>query len=477
MTYPVRFPVKVLQFGEGNFLRCFTDWMIDIMNKRNLFQGSISIVQPIQEGKIELLKSQHGQYNVFLRGIKNGKPIVERYHIDSITNFIDPFKDFSDLLREMENNDLRFIISNTTEAGITFDQNDSFTSSPHVSFPGKLTVSLLHRFNKLGRSNANGLIFLPCELIDFNGRKLKECILKYIELWNLDNEFRIWIDERNVFCNTLVDRIVTGFPVDRIKEITEEIGYEDKLVTDGEYFHLWVIEGPKWVADEFPAQEAGLNVLFVDNIVPFRDRKVRILNGSHTIMTPVGLLSGIETVRECVEDGLMGKYIRDTIFEEIIPNISMPYNDMAEFAENTLQRFKNPYLKHYLKNIALNSISKFTARVLPSLINHYERTNTLPQKIVFSFTCLLLYYKGKYNGRDTILKDDEPIISFFAQQWKDLDNHDLSLDEFIDHILKNKNLWSFDLSLISGLHENVKMNFKLIEKQGITETLKSLLNK
>lgn len=470
----INYQVKILQFGEGNFLRCFVDWMVDIMNKKGLFQGSVVIVQPIKEGKVDLLNRQNGKYNVFLRGIKNNKLSSERYLIESVTEGINPYDDYERLLKVVENPDIRFIISNTTEAGIVFNPEDSFDLQPPLSFPGKLTAVLYHRFKYFNESNDKGFILFPCELIDFNGQKLKEIVLKLSEIWKLGDEFKNWVNQANYFCNTLVDRIVPGFPVKRAEDITKEIGYEDKLIVDGEPFHLWVIEAPNWIESEFPAKKAGLNVLFVDNLVPFRDRKVRILNGSHTIMTPVSYLLGIETVKEAVEHPLTGNFIRETIYEEIIPNIDLSREELVEFAENTLQRFKNPFIEHYFLKISVNSISKFTTRVLPTLIKLYDRTQKLPERIVFSFACLILFYRAQCNGQSFELKDDENVISFFKVNWERVDNGIISLNELIKLTLENTGFWQQDLTRIHGLESKISEYILKVKKYGIAQTLENL---
>ena len=280
-----QYPEKVLQFGEGNFLRAFVDWQIDKMNKQAGFNGSVVVVQPIEFGLVDKLNEQDGLYTLYLQGMNEGKAIEEHSVINSISRGINPYTQHAEYLKIAENPELRFVFSNTTEAGIAYDENDKLEDKPQKSFPGKFTALLYHRFKAFNGQKDKGLIIIPCELIDRNGDKLKEIILKFAKLWNLEEGFANWINEANTFCSTLVDRIVPGYPRDTIKEITQELGYVDNLVNVGEHFHLFIIEGPKWIENEFPASKAGLNVKFVEDMTPYRTRKVRILNGSHTSLS------------------------------------------------------------------------------------------------------------------------------------------------------------------------------------------------
>ena len=311
-----RAPERIIQFGEGNFLRAFIDWMVQEMNDKAGFNSSVVVVQPIDKGMVNMLNEQDGLYTLVLKGLKNGQPVKDVNVIKSISRGINPYTEFNEYLKLAENPVMRFVISNTTEAGIAFNENDKADMTPPSSYPGKLTALLYHRFKTFKGDAKKGFIIMPCELIDRNGDKLKKCVGQYCELWNLGADFSKWLSEACVFTNTLVDRIVPGYNAETAKEVCAAGGYEDSLVDEGEQFHLWVIECPQWVKNEFPTEKAGLNVLFVDNVQPYRTRKVRILNGPHTVLTPVAYLSGIEYVREAVEHPVLGKFIHKAMLCE-----------------------------------------------------------------------------------------------------------------------------------------------------------------
>ncbi|WP_186756696.1 tagaturonate reductase [Echinicola salinicaeni] len=456
--FPER-PVKVLQFGEGNFLRGFVDWIIDIMNEKTDFNGDVQIIQPIPQGMGDLINQQEGLYHVQLSGIQNGIAKESTRLINCVKGVLNPYEDYQAYLKLAENPDLKFIISNTTEAGISFNPNDDSKDKIPDSFPGKLTALLYHRFEVFNGGKEKGLHIIPCELIDKNGEKLKETILQYASLWQLPKGFIDWLNASNTFSNTLVDRIVPGFPKETIKEIQSDIGYEDNLVVKAEPFHLWVIEGPEAIKEDFPADKAGLDVIFVKDQSPYRTRKVRILNGAHTSLVPVAYLNGLRTVRESVEDPKVGKFLNDTIQNEIIPTLDLPKEELKQFANDVMDRFKNPFVKHLLSSIALNSISKFKVRVLPSLLEYKERKNELPQNLIHSLAALLLFYKGTFNGEETPVNDNEEIMSFFKNIWESDD-----LEKVAHEALRNIELWDIDLSTIEGLEAAVIQQMNLISE-------------
>lgn len=459
--YPAR-PVKVLQFGEGNFLRAFADWMIDLMNERTDFNGAVQVVQPIATGLAHVLQEQEGLYHVILNGIENGKPARTIRRVSSVTAALNPFSDFAAFLTLAENPDLKFILSNTTEAGITFNAADNDPTKLALTFPGKLTQLLYHRYKYFGGSADSVLTIMPCELIDRNGEALREAILQYARQWSLDAGFINWIENDTIFCNTLVDRIVPGFPRDTINEIRKEIGFNDQLVVMAESFHLWVIEPcdasqKQRLTENFPAAQAGLHVKVVDDLQPYRTRKVRILNGAHTAMVPVAYLRGLETVREAVEDPDTGDFIRKTIAEEIIPTLDLPKHELDAFAAAVIERFQNPFIRHELLSIALNSVSKFRVRVLPSLLTYVERKGSLPQRLLFSLAALLRFYKGEWNGKAIPLNDDKEIIEVFQNAWREPDP--------VSALLSNTTLWHTDLTQINGLVESVQKHLQTIESR------------
>ncbi len=458
------YPVRILQFGEGNFLRAFADWMIDILNEKVDYQSGVAVVQPIPQGMVAKLGEQDGLYHHLLRGLSDGQIVDESRLISCIQQLINPFDDPEQYFAQALNEDLTIVISNTTEAGIKFSEGDSPEPGElAATFPGKLTQLLKARFDHFKGTPESGLVFIPCELIDRNGDKLKEAILNYTEIWNYPEEFVNWLDRYNYFGNTLVDRIVPGFPKDDIREIQQNLGYEDNLVVSSEAFHLWVIEGPAEIEAALPASKVGLNVKFVDDMEPYRTRKVRILNGAHTAMVPIGLLAGIETVKEAVEDEVIGQYIREILFEEIMPNIQMPESELREFTEDIIERFRNPFIRHELKSISLNSISKFKVRVLPSLLDYLKREQQLPKGLTMALAGLIKLYLSA----DFEPSDDPKNLEFFEQ----VKSQRSSNEDIINAILGNTAFWDMDLNTVTGLNKEVLSIFNALE----TESTKNLL--
>lgn len=408
---------KVIQFGEGGFLRGFADWMIQRVNENTDFAGSVVVVQPIEKGMCDLLTAQGCVYTHLCRGAEG----VETKRIDVISRCVKPYADFEAYLALAENPDFRFVISNTTEAGIAFVETDRFTDRPAKSFPGKLTQLLKMRFD-LGLS---GFVFLPCELIDKNGENLKKCVLQYADLWELGADFRSWIEKENIFCNTLVDRINTGYP----KDEKIDVGFDDKLINTSEYFHLWVVEGYPELCSELPLDQCGLNVIVTDNLEMYRTRKVRILNGAHTSLVPYALLSGFDTVKSCIDDEKMLTHLKKCIFDEIIPTLDLPKEELVAYANDVITRFSNPYIRHMLSSIALNSVSKFKVRVLPSVLEYIKRFNAMPETLLFSFAKLIDFYM-------TDMTNDDPEIESFMKK------------ATVGEILAAENLWGENLSFL-----------------------------
>ncbi|MBO5453879.1 MAG: tagaturonate reductase [Clostridia bacterium] len=408
--------IKVIQFGEGGFLRGFCDWMFQKMNDKKLADISVTIVQPIEKGLTEILKSQNYEYTHLIRGSEG----VEETKVSCIKDSVNPYADFEKYLSLAKDKDFKFVISNTTEAGIEFIETDSFSDAPPKAFPGKLTRLLFERFS----AGLDGFVFLPCELIDKNGAKLKETVLRYAKLWDLGNEFISWINNKNVFCNTLVDRINTGYPKDE-----EEIVGGDKMFNTSEYFHLWVIEGNKEAVSDLPFEKCGLNVIITDNLEMYRTRKVRILNGAHTSMIPYALLEGVETVGECMKNEKISSFVKKCVYEEIIPTLDLPEEELKDYADNVFTRFENPYIKHLCSAISLNSVSKFKVRVLPSILEYVKRFNKMPENLCFSFSKLIEFYK---KGTPD---DNEDVMAFMKEK-------------SVDEILANTAFWDTDLTFL-----------------------------
>ncbi|MBN7574290.1 tagaturonate reductase [Clostridium beijerinckii] len=469
------YPEKVLQFGEGNFLRAFVDWQIDKMNEEAGFNGSVVVVQPQEGGLVNMLNEQDGLFTLYLQGVQGKRAIKTHKIINSISRGINPYTDYNEYLKVAENPELRFIVSNTTEAGIAFDENDKLNEGCQKSFPGKLTAFLFRRFMVFNGDNSKGFIIIPCELIDRNGEKLKEIVLRYAEIWNLGQDFVDWINDANTFCCSLVDRIVPGYPRDTIDEVREELGYDDNLVDVGEIFHLWVIEGPQSIKDELPIEKAGLNVKVVDDMTPYRTRKVRILNGPHTAMVPVAYLYGLETVGEAVDHEVIGRYVHDVIYDEIIETLDLPHEELVEFADAIIERFQNPYVKHYLMSIALNSLSKYKTRDLPSLTEYLKRKGALPKKLVFSLASLIEFYKGKRGDKDIQLTDDEDILELFKKLWEKYDGTKEGLNKIVTSVLAYEKNWGSNLNEIPNLADEVSRYLEIIEKVGMKEAIKEVI--
>ncbi|PFO06872.1 altronate oxidoreductase [Bacillus sp. AFS076308] len=468
------YPEKILQFGEGNFLRGFVDWQIQVLNEKTDFNGSVVVVQPRGSEKIDRINRQDGLFTLYLQGLKDGKPVNEHMVIDSISRGINLFTDYQDYLKLAASDELRFIISNTTEAGIVFDPDDKLEDRPQRSFPGKLTAFLYHRFLAFDGDVNRGCILIPCELIENNGGKLKEVVLKYASHWNLDSEFTAWIDQANTFCSSLVDRIVPGYPTDSIEEKTAEIGFQDELMVVGEQYHLWAIEGPDSLKQELPVAGTGLNTLIVDDLTPFRTRKVRILNGAHTAMTPVAYLSGLDTVEEAVNDPEIGLFIKELIAEEIIPTFEGDLEELTLYAGDVLNRFANPFIKHYLMSISLNSISKFKTRNLPALLDYVAKNESLPKRMVFSLSSLIYFYHGKRGEEPIQLQDQPEIVQFFQAIWQQNEDYLVEAKELAEKVLSEQKLWEMDLASIPGLVDAVSTNLLQMEQKGVRKALKEL---
>lgn len=433
----------VIQFGEGNFLRGFFDYFLDVMNKNELYDGKAVVIQPRAGGKCALLNTQDCRYNLYLRGIENGNVIQEHHLIESISRGIDPYKNFDEYMSLADNEDFRFVVSNTTEAGIAFDENCKFEDKPCLSFPGKLTQLLYRRY----RNAMKGFVFLPCELIDNNGDELKKCILQYADLWSLEDGFANWIETENTFANTLVDRIVTGYPDDE----TAKKHPDDKFLDTAEIFHLWVIEGD--FEDELPLKKAGFNVVWTDNAKPYKKIKVRILNGAHTSMVTGALLSGVETVGECMADDTVSAYLNKCMNREILPAIG-DNEDSRKFMNDVFDRFRNPFIKHKLRSIALNSVSKFSVRVLPTILDYKEKTGSYPNGLSISLAYLIFFYKN-----DTP-DDSADVIAFMKEK-------------SIADILSNTDFWQTD---ISDMTEMIEDYYAKIRENGAKETMKWIIN-
>jgi tagaturonate reductase len=462
---------KIIQFGEGNFLRAFIEWIIWKTNQKTDFNGSVVVVQPIEKGMVGWLNEQDGLYHLNLQGLQNGQPVDSVDLIDVVSRGLNPYEDFDAYLKLAEQPEIRFVISNTTEAGIAFDPACKFTDKPAASYPGKLTQLLYHRFDYFSGDMSRGLILFPCELIFENGKHLKECILQYIDLWQLGEEFRNWFLTACGVYSTLVDRIVPGYPRDTAEQLCERVGYKDNLLDKAEIFHLWVIEAPKEIAAEFPADKAGLNVLFVPSEAPYHERKVTLLNGPHTVLSPVGYLSGLNTVKECCEDELVGPFVRRVMYEELLPTLNLPKEELVKFADDVMERFRNPFVKHFVTSIMLNSFPKFKTRDLPGLKTYLQRKGELPKGIVLGLAAICTYYKGGKRGDDEIVPNDDPkIVALLKDLWATGD-----VAAVAKGVLADDFIWGEDLNQIPGLTALLTTYLTMIHQAGMRAAVQNIL--
>ena len=473
-------PIRVVQFGEGNFLRAFVDYMIDIANEKGLFDGDIVLIKPISFGSTEVFKEQECQYTVSLRGIVKGEAQVLNRQITSVKDIVDSGTEFDKYMSLAEIDTLRFVVSNTTEAGIVFDNTDQFELAPAKSFPGKLTQFLYRRYTTFNGAADKGLVMLPVELIDDNGIMLKKCVNQLIDLWSLEEGFKTWVNEACIFTSTLVDRIVTGYPRDTVEEEWEKLGYEDRILVTGEPFALWVIESDKDISAELPLDKAmadmpGMDVIYTDNQKPYKQRKVRILNGAHTSFVLASYLCGHNIVLESMNDPDVRNFMKKTIYDEVIPTLTLPKDELEAFAAAVETRFENPYVKHALLAISLNSVSKWRARCMPSLLGYVEKNAALPPHMTFSLAALMAFYTGTEirdgklvghrGAEEYFISDDAPVLEFFAA------NSSKTTEEFVTGFLSNESFFGQDLTLVPGLKDAVVAYLDVIKANGMRAAL------
>lgn len=467
-------PERVLQFGEGNFLRAFVDDFIDRLNECAGFDGKVVLVQPIAPGLAGMINDQQGLYTLYLRGFADGQAVDEKRVISCVSRCLNPYDDFDALLACAKNPDLRFIVSNTTEAGIVYDANSTFDQRPPHSFPAKLTRFLYERF----QNGLSGFIVLSCELIDDNGRILRECVLRHAAEWKLGEAFSRWIEGENTFCSTLVDRIVTGYPRAEADALNAKNGYTDNLIDTGECFGLWVIEGPQSLLAELPFDRAGLPVIVTDDHSPYKQRKVRILNGSHTSMVLGAYLAGFDIVRDCMHDDIVRGFMEKAIFDEIIPTLSLPRDELIAFAQSVTDRYQNPFIDHKLLDIALNSTAKWRARVLPSVKGYLESTGKPPRCLSFSLAAYLAFYRAgealengtlvARRGDDSYaIRDDEWVLEWF------LAHRHLDAAALTRELCRNERMWGEDLTALPGFAEAVASSLEAIDRDGMRDAMRA----
>ena len=488
-----RKPEKVIQFGEGNFLRAFVDYMFDKINEEGLFDGGITLIQPIPGGDFlrNILNEQEGLYTLIARGREDGEKVVQKRLITCVNRCINPYVDLDTYNECAKNPELRFVVSNTTEAGISWKEEDMITTEPQDSFPAKVANFLYVRFKAFDGDKSKGLVFIPCELIDDNGKTLKKYVLQHAKNWNLGDEFIDWIETACVFTSTLVDRIVTGYPRNEAKDLCEQFGYEDNAIDTSEIFHTWVIEGPAELEEELPFPKAGLKVIFTPDVKPYKKRKVRILNGAHTCSVLGAYLSGYDIVRDVMNDEMFYKYLEDALNNEIIPAITseeLTHDDLKGFADAVFDRFKNPFIDHKLLDISLNSTSKFEARVLHTIQEYYAQKNELPKILTFSFAAYLAFYKGTeikdgaligHRGNEEYpVKDSPSVLEFYKDAWTGVDTSDkAAVSDLVKKVCANKDFWlGSDLNTeLGNFPEVVADHLYNILNDGVVSEIKKVL--
>lgn len=473
-------PEKVMQFGEGNFLRAFVDDFIDIANEKAGYNGKVVLVQPIAQGLTELINRQEGLYTLYLRGSEKGVKVDDKRVISAVSRCLNPYEEWEKVLDLARSDDLEIIVSNTTEAGIVHDTESAFDQAPPVSFPAKLTRVLYERFT----AGKPGIVMLSCELIDNNGKELLKCVNQYIDDWKLSADFRKWVNEENVFCSTLVDRIVPGRIRDpkEVEALAAANGYEDPLTDVGEVFGIWVIEGPDGLEDRLPFKKAGVPVIVVPDVTPYKKRKVRILNGAHTGFVLGAYLAGYDIVRDCMHDEIILGYMNRMLYDEVIPTLPLDRKDLEDFAQAVQDRFNNPFVNHELMSISLNSTSKWRARNMPTFLDYAEEKQSLPPCLTTSFAAYVAFFscsiqrleeKGlvcrRPKGNEYTVSDDRWVLEFYFAHRND------SPEELVHAVMSNTEMWGRDLTEVPGFEKEAVRILKLIREEGPLAAYKACL--
>jgi tagaturonate reductase len=467
-------PIRILQIGDGVFLRGFVDWMIDIANEKGVFDGGVAVALARPRREAPALPAQDNLFTVIARGRAAGGDVEERRVVGAVQTTFDPHRNWREAQAIAAAPELRFLVSNTTEAGIEDVAEPYDEAACPRSFPAKVAALLKARFDALGRAQAPGLVFLPCELIEANGATLRRYVLAHAARWGLGLEFAAWVETQNLFLDTLVDRIVPGFPTAEAEALFAKWGYRDPLAVVVEPFHLWVIQGPPEIEAELPLAKAGLNVIWTRDLRPYRERKVRLLNGAHTAIALPAFLAGCDTVRETIEDPLFARYLHALLFDEIAPFVPLPEAERRAYAETVVERFANPFLQHQLISIALNSVSKWKARILPTLKDAAAAGRAAPPNLAFSLAALFRFYRG---GADPgapqrggyPMRDDPAALAIFASVWAEAGPGGAA--GAASRLVRETRLWGEDLSTISGLEAETRAAAAAIEKVGIRGAL------
>ncbi|MEE9653737.1 tagaturonate reductase [Kluyvera ascorbata] len=470
-----QYPERIIQFGEGNFLRAFVDWQIDLLNEHTDLNSGVVIVRPIASDFPPSLSTQDGLYTTIIRGLnEKGEAVSDARLIRSVNREISAYADYAEFLKLAHNPDMRFVFSNTTEAGISYHAGDKFDDAPAVSYPAKLTRLLFERFTHFNGAADKGWVIIPCELIDYNGEALHELVVRYAQEWALPAAFMTWLNESNAFCSTLVDRIVTGYPRDEAAKLEAELGYKDGFLDTAEHFYLFVIQGPKSLASELRLDKLALNVLIVDDIKPYKERKVAILNGVHTALVPVAFQAGIDTVGEAMNDAEICAFVEKAIYEEIIPVLDLPKDELESFASAVTGRFRNPYIKHQLLSIALNGMTKFRTRILPQLLAGQKASGKLPARLTFALAALIAFYRAERNGEAYPVQDDAHWIDRYQLLWAQHRDQQISTTDLVKAVLSVSDHWEQDLTQVDGLVEQVAADLDAILTQGMRKAVQPL---
>ncbi|AUJ81650.1 altronate oxidoreductase [Enterobacter cancerogenus] len=469
------YPERIIQFGEGNFLRAFIDWQIDLLNEHTDLNSGIVIVRPIQSDFPPSLSTQDGLYTTIIRGLnEQGEAVSDARLIRSVNREISVYSQYDQFLKLAHNPYMRFVFSNTTEAGISYHAGDAFDDAPAVSYPAKLTRLLYERFSHFNGAADKGWVIIPCELIDYNGDALRELVLRYAHEWALPAAFIQWLNEANTFCSTLVDRIVTGYPRDEAAELEAGLGYHDAFLDTAEHFYLFVIQGPESLARELRLDQLPLNVRIVDDIKPYKERKVAILNGAHTALVPVAFLAGLDTVGKAMNDTDVCAFVEKAIYEEIIPVLDLPRDELESFARAVTGRFRNPYIKHQLLSIALNGMTKYRTRILPQLLAGQKATGKLPARLTFALAALMAFYRAERNGDVYPVQDDAHWLTRYQQLWAQHTDKQIDTRALVTAVLSVSEHWESDLTQVPGLVEQVATDLDAILEQGMRAAVKPL---
>lgn len=477
-------PEKVLQFGEGNFLRAFVDYWFDLANEKAGWNGKCCLVQPIAQGLTNLINTQEGLYTLCLRGRSNGEKVEQKRVISSVSRCLNPYEaeGYAEMMRVAASDDLEIIVSNTTEAGIVYDPSCQLHDCPPASFPAKMTQVLYHRY----KAGKKGVVILACELIDNNGKELLKCVNRYIEQWDLEEAFSDYVNKECTFCGSLVDRIVPGRIRDEkeIAELEKKHGYADAILDVGEVFGLWVIEGDEKLNDMLPFRKAGLEeyVFVAPDMTPYKKRKVRILNGAHTGVVLGAYLAGFDIVRDCMQNTVIRDYMNKMLLEEIVPILPLDQEDCRKFAASVQDRFDNPFVNHELMSISLNSTSKWRARNMPSFLEYVEKNNALPTCLAMGFAAYIAFFSNEIQelnekglvcrrskGNTYLCSDDRWVLSFYYEHRND------SAEELVHAVMTNEAMWGQDLTKIPGFESASVENLLKIRTEGALAAYASCL--